>query len=95
MGDSTLIPFSAGKEYSKLELFSTMITVENNEATLHIIPEDSSYEVSLVAEFGERQFSWSPDGSVYYGYINQVDRFVYIRYTQNGALLSSCEYNKR
>ena len=95
IGDSTLIPFSAGREYEKLELFSTMITVENNKATLHIVPDDSSYDVNLVAEFGERQFSGNPDGTVYYGYINQIDRFVYIRYTQNGALLSSCEYNKR
>ena len=95
MGDSTLIPFSAGVEYTKLELFTTAITIENNAATMHIIPDDGSYEVSLIAEFGEKQFSASPDGTVYYGYINQIDRFVYIRYTQNGALLSSCEYNKR
>ena len=95
MGDSTLIPFSAGQEYTKLERFYTSITIDYNIAALHFVPEDESYEAILTANFGENQFSGNLDGSVYYGYINQVGRLVYIRYTQNGAVLSSCEYNRR
>ena len=95
MGDSTLIPFSTGKEYTRLEYFTTSITVENDIATMHFIPEDYSYEALLTAEFGETQFSAEPDGTVYYGYINQIGRLVYIRYSQSGAVLSSCEYSKR
>ena len=95
MGDPTLIPFSAGKDPVKLELFSTSITIENNIAMMHLVPEDGSYEICLTAEFGKNLFSWSPDGTVYYGYINQVGRFVYIRYTQNGTILSSCEYVRK
>ena len=95
MVDPTLIPFSAGKDPVKLELFSTSITIENNIAMMHLVPEDGSYEICLTAEFGKNLFSWSPDGTVYYGYINQVGRFVYIRYTQNGTILSSCEYVRK
>ncbi len=95
IGDSSLIPFSAGMEYTKLEYFSITITIENDIATLHIIPSDGDYEANLTAEFGEKQFSGSPDGTIYYGYINQVERFVYIRYMQNGVVLSSCEYTRK
>ena len=95
IGDSTLIPFSAGKEYTRLEYFTTSIAIENNVATMHFVPDDQDYEVMLTAEFGETQFSDEPDGTVYYSYINQVGRLVYIRYSQNGAVLSSCEYSRR
>ena len=95
IGDSTLIPFSAGEEYTRLELFETTITVENDFASIHIIPEDYSYEVELKADFGKTQFSWETDSGIYYSYINQVGRLVYIRYSQNGAVLSSCEYSRR
>ena len=95
MGDPTLIPFSVGNDPVKLEYFSTSITIENKIATMHIVPDDGSYEICLTAEFGKNLFSWNPDGSVYYGYINQVGRFVYIRYTQNGTILSSCEYVRK
>ncbi len=95
IGDSSLIPFSAGMEYTKLEYFTIMITIENDIATLHIIPSEGDYEAKLTAEFGEKQFSGNPDGTIYYGYINQVERFVYIRYMQNGVVLSSCEYTRK
>ena len=95
VGDSTLIPFSAGQEHTKLEYFSTSITIEDSIATMHIVPKDNSYEVCLSAEFGKMQFSGNLGGSIYYGYINQIDRFVYIRYTQNGTIISSCEYNRK
>ena len=95
IGDSTLIPLSAGKEYTKLDYFTTSITVDNNIAKMHFVPDDHDYEIMLTAEFGETQFSDEPDGTVYYSYINQVGRLVYIRYSQNGAVLSSCEYSRR
>ena len=94
MGDSTLIPFSVGLYGTKLENLKTRITIDNNVAALHITQIDDEYEVTLSANFGQKQFSSDTDGSVYYGYLNQVDHLVYIRYSQNGSILSSCEYNR-
>ena len=92
-GDSSLIAFSAGVEGTTLQEFVPYITIEGTEATIHLAPYDGSYSVALTAQLGEDRFVYSPDGNVYYyALINQVEHFTYLRYLENGTLLSSCEY---
>ncbi|MBQ6366882.1 MAG: hypothetical protein IJI61_10840 [Oscillospiraceae bacterium] len=93
-GDSGLIPYSAGVEYTQLISFVPQISIEGDEAVMRISDEDGNYTATLRCALGETRFSASPDGTYYYALINQVDHFTYLWYSDNG-MLSSCEYRRQ
>lgn len=94
-GDSTVIPFSAGlADGTVLGSFTVSVCIEGDQAVLTIIPSDGDYTVKLSCAAGDTDFSSCPDGSNYYYLrINQVDHLIYMRYAENGTMLTSCEYN--
>ena len=94
-GDSGLIPFSAGLEYTQLTAFTPRISIEGSEAVMRISDYDGSYTAELRCGLGETRFVAVPDGTYYYAIINQTDHFTYLRYRENGSVLSSCEYRRQ
>lgn len=93
-GDSTVIPYSVGlTEGQRLNEFSSKVCIEGGRAILHLEQPDGEYVAKLECEAGNTDFSVCPDGSnYYYGRINQSDHFIYMRYLENGEMLTSCEY---
>lgn len=96
-GDSSLIPYSAGVD-SVMGAINAYVTIEGDQAILHLDDPYENYAVKLYADLGETDFSnVVDDWSFYYGCINNMDYFVYIRYAnaeRGGGVLSSCEYNR-
>ena len=94
-GDSSLISYSAGAGEVKITSFTPWITIDGDTATMHLEAEDGSFAVELTAALGETGFVLTNDDwSFYYVTINQVDHFIYMRYSNQGAVLTSCEYKK-
>ena len=93
-GDNTVIPFSAGlTDGQQLREFSSKVCIEGSEAILCLEHPDGEYVVKLACETGSTDFSLCPDGSnYYYGRINNADHFVFMRYIENGTMITSCEY---
>lgn len=96
-GDSSLIPYSAGTD-ATMGAINAYVTIEGDRAILHLDDPYENYSVELTAELGYTDFSATVDDwSFYYGCINQMDYFVYIRYANadhGGGVLSSCEYSR-
>ncbi len=93
MGDSALIPYSAGIE-TELLYFGARISIDGKEAILQIADDDGLFSVELRAPLGSTDFSFSPDGSSYYVSINQADHLTILRFSEEGEMLSSCEYHR-
>ena len=93
-GDSTVIPYSVGlTDGQRLNEFSSKVCINDGTATLVIEQPDGDYTVQLTCEVGTTDFGFCPDEqNYYYGRINQVDHFIYMRYLSNGKMLTSCEY---
>ena len=62
---------------------------------MRISDYDGSYTAELRCGLGETMFVAVPDGTYYYAIINQTDHFTYLRYRENGSVLSSCEYRRQ
>lgn len=96
-GDSSLIPYSAGTD-TTMGAINAYVTIEGDTAILHLDDPYGNYAAELTAELGNTDFSATVDDwSFYYGCINQMDYFVYIRYAnadRGGGVLSSCEYSR-
>lgn len=96
-GDSSLIPYSAGVD-TTMGAINAYVTVVDGRAILHLDDPYENYAAELSAKLGETDFSAAVDDwSFYYGCINQMDYFVYIRYAnadRGGGVLSSCEYSR-
>ncbi len=94
-GDSTLIPFSAGQEYTSLNYFNAWVSIEGSSAVLHLGDLEGTYSAELRAELGSTNFMMNPAANnYYYAIINQLDHLTYLRYTEDGTILSSCEYKR-
>lgn len=94
-GDSGLIPYSAGAEGVRMMSFTPWITIDGDTATMHIEADDGSFSTELTANLGDTGFvAYNDDWSFYYVTINQVNHFIYMRYSNQGAVLTSCEYNR-
>lgn len=94
-GDSGLIPYSAGAEGVRMMSFTPWITIDGDTATMHIEADDGSFSTELTADLGDTGFvAYNDDWSFYYVTINQVNHFIYMRYSNQGAVLTSCEYNR-
>ncbi|MDO5444285.1 MAG: hypothetical protein Q4F31_01525 [Eubacteriales bacterium] len=93
-GDNTVIPYSIGlTDGQRLNEFSSKVCIEGGKAILHLEQPDGEYVATLECEAGNTDFSVCPDGSnYYYGRINQSNHFIYMRYLENGKMLTSCEY---
>ena len=93
-GDTTVIPYSAGlTDGQRLNEFSSKVSIEGGKAILHLEQPDGEYVVKLECEAGSTDFALCPDGAnYYYGRINQSNHFIYMRYLENGKMLTSCEY---
>lgn len=93
-GDTNVIPYSAGLgDGQHLKEFSSKVCIEGGQAILHIEQPDGEYAVLLTCDAGTTDFSLCPDGENYfYGRINHLGHFVYMRYLSNGKMVTSCEY---
>ena len=75
--------------------FTPKITIEGDEATLHLGDDDGTYSVELKADLGSTDFIYQPDDATYFTvYINQINNhFIYsYRYVADGTELTICEY---
>lgn len=95
-GDTAVIPASAGRaDGERLNEFSARVCIEGEEAVLLLEQPDGEYTVRLTCPAGSTDFAYCPDdANFYYGRINHLGHFIYMRYLASGRMATSCEYYK-
>ncbi len=92
LGDTTVIPLTVGRGDTCME-FQARVLLQDGGATLRLTDAGGEYSIDLYAAQGEnRFFNREQEGVFYLVVVTGSGHLSYLKYRNDGTLISSCEY---